>query len=120
MTDATILTFDNDTMLASWVLSIRAWSIIEEDHLLGSIFYSDGVYEIIIFLFSASFLSNCSLLGHVLVIIIPFGNLSDSLGYWFSLFLFFSFFFSFFFFFQDCKHGTHSDCSCTSMNYQFR
>lgn len=79
-------------MLASWVLSIRAWSIIEEDHLLGSIFYSDGVYEIIIFLFSASFLSNCSLLGHVLVIIIPFGNLSDSLGYWFSLFLFFFFF----------------------------
>lgn len=88
-------------MLASWVLSIRAWSIIEEDHLLGSIFYSDGVYEIIIFLFSASFLSNCSLLGHVLVIIIPFGNLSDSLGYWFSLFFsFFSFFFFLFFFFR--------------------
>jgi hypothetical protein len=55
VTDATILTIDNDTMLASWVLSIRAWSIIEEGHLLGSIFYSDGVYEIIIFPFRLHF-----------------------------------------------------------------
>ncbi|KAL5363391.1 hypothetical protein BJX96DRAFT_118336 [Aspergillus floccosus] len=74
---ATIVMIDHGTMFNQGPLSMHAWSILEGPG-TGERLHSHGVYEIVLFLLCLF------LLGHVLLII-PLGNQSDSLDFYWIL-----------------------------------